>query len=152
MLDLMIRVSSLFVIVALLLAGPAGAESVASVVSVTGVRVQAHVDLKDRLVVSLIPPLNAPLNGKLGVGFASPDALWIDDLPRLVRIDSDYFDGPVLEKLAFDRRFLLTSGELAISFGACLEDSGICVYEEARVTLRPEADGIVDLSVAMIGP
>ncbi len=148
------RAGRLIILATLLLAGPAGAESVAMLVSATGVRVESHVDLKNRLVIALIPPLGAPLNGKLGIGFSSPDdrAIWIDELPRVVTIESEYFDGPVLEKLAFDRQLLATPAVLAITFGACLEESGICVLEEAEVTLSPASDGTVELAIAMIGP
>lgn len=148
------RAGRLLVLAVLLLAGPAGAESFATLVSATGVRIETHVDQKDQLVIALIPPLEAPLNGKLGVGFSSPDdgAIWIDELPRVVTVESEYFDGPVLEKLAFDRQFLVTPALLAITFGACLEESGICVLEEAEVTLSPLSDGTVDLAAAMIGP
>ena len=148
------RAGRLLVLAVLLLAGPAVAESVATLVSATGVRIETHVDQKDQLVIALIPPLEAPLNGKLGIGFSSPDdgAIWIDELPRVVTVESEYFDGPVLEKLAFDRQFLVTPALLAITFGACLEESGICVLEEAEVTLSPLSDGTVDLAAAMIGP
>ncbi len=148
------RAGRLIILAALLLAGPAGAESVAVMVSATGVRVETHVDTKDRLVIALIPPLDAPLNGKLGIGFASPDdrAIWIDELPRVMKVESEYFNGPVLQKLAFDRQLLATPAVLAITFGACLEESGICVLEEAEVTLSPVSDGTVDLAVVMIGP
>ena len=146
------RLFALLVLAASLLPpGPAPADDVAGVVSATGVRLQAHVDSADRLVVALVPPETAPLNGKLGVGFASPDEVWITDLPLVVKAETDYFDGAVLEKLAFDPRRLDTPAVLAVTFGACLEDSGICVVEEAEVTLRRAQDGGVDLALGMAG-
>ena len=56
------------------------------------------------LAITLLPPPDVTLSGTLGVAFAPADdnRPWTGELPRVVTVDADYFNGPVLESFPFD--------------------------------------------------
>ncbi len=124
-----------------------------AIVTPTGVSVRTHIEAGSRLVVSVVPASGVRLNGRLGVGFALRDgpAIWIGELPSVVTIEGDYFERPVLHALAFDPDRLEEASRLAIVFGACLPASGVCVLEEAEVTLERRGGAIVP-TLALVEP
>jgi hypothetical protein len=61
-------------------------------------------------------------------------------------------DLPVARRNRAGRPHLGAPAELAVTFGACLPVTGICVLEEALLTLTPGADGTVDLTLAAVAP
>jgi hypothetical protein len=102
----------------------------------------------------VLPDSDIRLNGRLGVNFeAREDApVWGGSLPRLVLGPGDYFLDPVLETIHLDAAALAGPAAATVVFGACLPVSGICVLEEALVTVSRGADGDLDLNLAMLEP
>ncbi|MCE2519719.1 MAG: hypothetical protein J4G15_07825 [Alphaproteobacteria bacterium] len=133
---------------------PALAGSVTGVLSATSVRIEAYVNQGRTLAIALLPPPEVTLSGTLGVAFAPAEdgRPWTGELPRVVRVDADYFDGPVLETFPFDRGRLHQPAAIAVTFGACIGEARICVLEEALITISPATEGHVDVAIALIGP
>ncbi len=129
------------------------AGSVTGILSATSVRIEAYVNQGGTLAIALLPPPEVTLSGTLGVAFATPDdnLPWTGDLPRVVTVDADYFDGPVLETFPFDRSRLNRPSAMAVTFGACIGDARICVLEEALITISPTTNGDVDVAIVLIG-
>ncbi len=138
----------------LLAMSPVAAGSVTGILSATAVRIEAYVNQGRTLAIALLPPPEVTLSGTLGVAFAPADDSqpWTDNLPRVVTVDADYFDGPVLETFPFDRNRLHQPAAMAVTFGACIGEARICVLEEALITISPTTDGDVDVAIALIGP
>ncbi len=132
---------------------PALAGGVTGVLSATAVKIEAYVSQGATLAISLLPPPDVTLSGTLGVAFApaNDSSPWTDELPRLVRVDADHFDGPVLETFSFDRSRLHQPAAIAVTFGACLSEAQICVLEETLITISPATDGDVDVAIAFAG-
>ena len=86
------------------LASTAQADTVASLVTPTGVNVQTHLEAGNKLVIAVLPTNDVKLNGQLGIGLTPRDdqMIWLDDLPSVLMVQGDYFEGPVLQSLAFD--------------------------------------------------
>ncbi len=141
-------------LVMLLLAGGASAGEPATAVSAAGVVLEARVEAPGRLLITLDPPAGALLSGTLGVAYAplADGSAWLDGLPGTVTAGSEYFDGPVRGTIAFSRQRLAGTAALGVTFGACLLDQGVCVLEEAMVSLEAADDGTVDIAVAMRDP
>jgi hypothetical protein len=116
--------------------------------------VQAHLATNDKLVITILPTMDVKLNGQLGIGMKALDdyGTWQDDLPSLLVVDGDYFDGAVLQTLVFDGDGIDMSTALGITFGACLPADGVCILEEAEVTLMREDDGSLGLTLATLKP
>ncbi len=133
---------------------PALAGSVTGVLSATSVRIEAYVNQGRTLAIALLPPPEVTLSGTLGVAFAPAEdgRPWTGELPRVVRVDADYFDGPVLETFPFDRGRLHQPAAIAVTFGACIGEARICVLEEALITISPATEGHVDVAIALIEP
>lgn len=141
------------VIAVLISMSPALAGGVTGVLSATAVRIEAYVNQGRTLAIALLPPPEVTLSGTLGVSFAPADESrpWTGDLPRVVRVDADYFDSPVLETFHFDRSRLRQPAAIAVTFGACFSEARICVLEEALVTISPATDGDVDVAIVLTG-
>jgi len=139
---------------ALVAALPARAGELASLRSPSGVTLQASLEQGSRLVIAVLPESDIRLNGRLGVSFEAreDEAVWGDSLPRLVRGPGDYFLDPVLETIHLDPDALAAPAAATVVFGACLPVSGICVLEEALVTLSRDEDGGLDVALAMMEP
>ena len=141
-------------ILAVLIAmSPALVDGVTGVLSATAVRIEAYVNQGRTLAIALLPPPDVTLSGTLGVAFAPADDSrpWTGELPRVVTVDADYFDGPVLETFPFDRSRLRQPAAIAVTFGACFSEARICVLEEALVTISPATDGDVDVAIVLTG-
>ena len=141
-------------ILAVLIAmSPAVAGGVTGVLSATAVRIEAYVNQGRTLAISLLPPPEVTLSGTLGVAFAPADDRrpWTGELPRVVTVDADYFDGPILETFSFDRSRLREPAAIAVTFGACFSEARICVLEEALITISPATDGDVDVAIVLTG-
>jgi hypothetical protein len=155
-LDVMKRCAILLSTLALVLmhGAAARADTLASVITPTGVDVQAHLATNDKLVITILPTMDVKLNGQLGIGMKALDdyGTWQDDLPSLLVVDGDYFDGAVLQTLVFDGDGIDMSTALGITFGACLPADGVCILEEAEVTLMREDDGSLGLTLATLKP
>ena len=136
------------------LASTAQADTVASLVTPTGVNVQTHLEAGNKLVIAVLPTNDVKLNGQLGIGLTPRDdqMIWLDDLPSVLMVQGDYFEGPVLQSLAFDSEYLTGPAVMGLTFGACLPDSGICILEEAEITLKRADDGTVDLTLVAVDP
>ena len=147
----MIRIIA--VLAVLISMAPALAGGATGILSTTMVRIEASVDRGRTLAISLLPPPDVTLSGTLGVAFAPADegTPWTDQLPRLVRVEADYFDGPVLETFSFDRTRLHQPAAITVIFGACLSEAQICILEETLITISPAADGDVDVAIALVG-
>ncbi len=144
----------LALIAALLAVAPARADELAAVRSPSGVTLQASLEQGSRLVIAVLPDADIRLNGRLGVNFETGDGapVWGESLPRLVLGPGDYFTEPVLETIHLDPAALEQAAQATVTFGACLPVTGICVLEEALLTLTRGSDGGLDLSVAMLEP
>lgn len=141
-------------ILAVLIAmSPALAGGVTGVLSATAVRIEAYVNHGRTLAIALLPPPEVTLSGTLGVAFAPADDSrpWTGELPRVVTVDADYFDGPILETFSFDRSRLRQPAAIAVTFGACFSEARICVLEEALITISPATDGDVDVAIVLTG-
>jgi len=138
----------------LALAHPARAGELASVQSPSGVTLQASLMQGDRLQIAILPGETIRLNGRLGVAFDAADGapVWAGNLPRLVLGQGDYFTEPVLETIDLDPAALEGPSAAAVTFGACLPVTGICVLEEVALTLSRGVDGKLDLHLAMLEP
>ncbi len=143
----------LAILVILISMVPALASGVTGVLSATAVKIEAYVNQGRTLAVTLLPPPEVTLSGTLGVAFAPADDSrpWTGELPRVVTVDADYFDGPVLETFSFDRSRLHQPAAIAVTFGACFSEARICVLEEALITISPATDGGVDVAIALTG-
>lgn len=132
----------------------AHADTLASAITSTGVDVQAHLASNDRLVITIMPTMDVKLNGQLGIGMRALDdyGTWQDDLPSLLVVEGDYFEGAVLQTLAFDGDGVDMPTALGITFGACLPADGVCILEEAEVTLMRDSDGALGLALATLEP
>ena len=132
----------------------ARADTIASAITTTGVDVQAHLSSNDKLVITIMPTMDVKLNGQLGIGMKALDdyGTWQDDLPSLLVVESDYFDGAVLQTLVFDGDGIDMPTGLGITFGACLPADGICIFEEAKIILMREDDGSLGLMLATLSP
>ena len=143
-------------IIAALLATPlmGRADELASVRSPSGVTLQAALEQGDRLTLAILPDSDIRLNGRLGVNVeAGEDApVWAGNLPLLLLGGGDYFTEPVLETIHLDPAALEGPSIAAVTFGACLPVTGICVLEEAQLTLSRGSDGGLDLELAMLEP
>ena len=130
------------------------ADDIGSVVTPTGVNVQTHIEAGTRLVIAVVPTMDVKLNGQLGIGFTPLDdqMVWTDSLPSVVMVEGDYFEGPVLQTMSFDPEYLNAPAVLGITFGACLPVSGVCILEEAEVTLEHSQDGSIGLTLATVTP
>ncbi len=150
-----VRTALPLLVATLLLASIAArADTIGAIESPSGVAVQASLEGGNRLVIALLPQRDILLNGRLGVSFdaGADDPAWSGDLPRLVLGSGDYFTEPVLETVHFDPATLAAPVTLAVSFGACLPVTGICVLEEALLTLTPDGAGSLDLTMATVEP
>jgi hypothetical protein len=134
--------------------GVAQADEAAMLITPAGVDVRAHLEGGDNLVITILPTMDVKLNGQLGIGVKANGASdgWQDTLPSLLMVDGDYFDGPVLQEFAFDAEAMDMPSALLITFGACLPASGVCILEEAEVTLARETDGSLGLTLAALEP
>lgn len=132
---------------------PTLAGGVTGVLSATAVKIEAYVNQGRTLAITLLPPPDVTLSGTLGVAFAPADDSrpWTGELPRVVTVDADYFDGPVLETFSFDRNRLRQPAAIAVTFGACFSEARICVLEEALVKISPATDGNVDVAIVLTG-
>ena len=144
---------ALAILVILIPMVPALASGVTDILSATAVKIEAYVNQGRTLAVTLLPPPEVTLSGTLGVAFAPADDSrpWTGELPRVVTVDADYFDGPVLETFSFDRSRLHQPAAIAVTFGACFSEARICVLEEALITISPATDGGVDVAIALTG-
>ena len=136
------------------LAPTAQADTIASLVTPTGVNVQTHLEAGNTLVIAVLPTNDVKLNGQLGIGLTPRDdqMIWLDYLPSVLMVKDDYFEGPVLQSLAFDAEYLTGPAVMGLTFGACLPDLGICILEEAEITLERADDGSVDLTLVAVEP
>ncbi|MBC6439160.1 MAG: hypothetical protein GDA49_01825 [Rhodospirillales bacterium] len=136
------------------LAPPVSADDIGSIITPSGVSVQTHVESGDRLVIAVVPTMDVRLNGRLGIGLTPLDdqMIWLDEMPSVLMVEGDHFDGAVLQTLTFDPAHLNGSSSLGITFGACLPVSGVCILEEAKVTLARSTEGDVNLTLAGIAP
>ena len=141
------------ILVVLISMAPALAGGVTGVLSATAVKIEAYVNQGRTLAITLLPPPEVTLSGTLGVAFAPADDSrpWTGELPRVVTVDADYFDGPVLETFSFDRSSLHQPAAIAVTFGACFSEARICVLEEALITISPATDGGVDVAIVLTG-
>ncbi len=132
---------------------PALAGGVTGILSATSVRIEAYVNQGRALAIALLPPPDVTLSGTLGVAFAPADdnRPWTGELPRVVKVDADYFNGPVLETFPFDPGRLHQPAAIAVTFGACFSEARICVLEEALITISPATDGAVGVAIALTG-
>lgn len=139
---------------ALAAALPARADELAALRSPSGVTLQASLEQGSRLVIAVLPDSDIRLNGRLGVSFEAQGQapVWGDSLPRLVLGPGDYFLEPVLETIHLDPATLADPAAATVVFGACLPVSGICVLEEALLTLSRDDDGALNLDLAMLEP
>ena len=145
---------ALALVAACLTALPARAGELASVRSPSGVTLQASLEREDRLTIEILPDADIRLNGRLGVSLEATDgsAVWGTSLPLLILGEGDYFGEPVLETLHLAPAALEDPSGASLTFGACLPVTGICVLEEATLTLSRAPDGTLALSLAMLEP
>ncbi len=132
----------------------ARADDIASLVTPNGVDVQVHLEGQDSLVITILPTMDVKLNGQLGIGIRAlyDDEGWQRELPSLLVVEGDYFDGAVLQRFPFDAGAVETPSTLGITFGACLPASGVCILEETEVTLVRETNGSLGLTLATLKP
>lgn len=151
----MIRLTlALALLAASLMSLPARAGELASVRSPSGVTLQASLERDDRLTIAILPDADIRLNGRLGVSLDARDSttVWGASLPLLVLGPGDYFTEPVLETLALAPAALDGPATASVMFGACLPVTGVCVLEEAVLTLSRGSDGSLDIALAMLEP